>query len=165
MRKGTPYKDTITEEKDWTLVEKIIGILRDASQEAGGVIAAQSAKALELIASSRNGNAEDCEGESCKIAIPYFGTISIGAGKNFTIPKPSQMQLPTPPNSHLGYNSSSATPTASCSHFTGTSDPSQQQQSFCTNIRIRIQVPTQRISPRRTRLSLSILSGPCSNRP
>lgn len=131
---GTPFKDQNNEENDWELVEKTIEVLRSATNEAGGSIASQSAKALELIASSRNPT-RDCDGsQAAKIVIPYFGTISIGPGKGFNMPKPApgtnSMQFPTPPNSHIGYSSSSATPTASCSM---TSDPTQTTQTSTSN--------------------------------
>ena len=93
--------------EDWELVYATIAILNRASLEAGGIVAAQSAKALKMIAKARHGCDAD-DGDTCKISIPYFGTITIGAGKNFKMPKTatpvaafrsatSPAQLPTPP--------------------------------------------------------------------
>lgn len=101
---------TDRERDDWDLVYNTIAILNRCSNEAGGIVAAQSAKALKMFAKARHGcDAEDKDGDTCKVVIPYFGTITIGAGKNFRMPKTattssskfvnmtSPAQLPTPP--------------------------------------------------------------------
>lgn len=82
-------KNTEQDQSDSALVDTTIEILRGASKEAGGIVAAQSLKALEMIAEARHG----CNGEhnsqcTVKVSIPYFGTVRVGAGKKFHIPKP-----------------------------------------------------------------------------
>lgn len=98
------------ENRDWELVYHTISILNRCSSEAGGIVAAQSAKALKMFAKARHGcDNEDKDGDTAKVVIPYFGTITIGAGRNFKMPKTattsgskfvsmtSPAQLPTPP--------------------------------------------------------------------
>jgi len=74
------------DERDWQLIDTSITILKHASTERGGKVAEQSYQALELLAQIRNfgdmegPDPEDCE---CKIAIPFFGTISVQRGKSF----------------------------------------------------------------------------------
>lgn len=104
------HQDIAQEERDSKLVDETIAILHHASTEPSGIIAAQSAKALELIGLGRHFRCEGGkEGDSCRISIPYFGTITIGAGKSFKPggPPPAQaapnvvnpFQIPTPPDS------------------------------------------------------------------
>ncbi|RFU32840.1 hypothetical protein B7463_g3502, partial [Scytalidium lignicola] len=112
-------KASEAEAKDWGLVNKTTELLHRASREPGGTIAAQSARALELIASLHNGcDRRDgfASTKTAKICIPYFGTISIGVGKNFARPQTptGESQSAKPGNSQLenSYPSSAATPTA-----------------------------------------------------
>ncbi|KAL9110989.1 MAG: hypothetical protein Q9227_004604 [Pyrenula ochraceoflavens] len=127
------------ENEDWELVYTTIAILNGASLEAGGIVASQSAKALKMIAKARHGcDVED--GDTTKISIPYFGTITIGAGKNFRMPKTgtpalpisrtSPAQLPTPPCSYGmaqssvggsvgGTSSAQMSPATGPSHYDG----------------------------------------------
>jgi hypothetical protein len=80
-------KNAEQDQSDSALVDTTIDILRKASKEAGGIVAAQSLKALEMIAEARHGCNPENPSETVKVSIPYFGTVSIGAGKNFNIPK------------------------------------------------------------------------------
>ncbi|KAK5462485.1 hypothetical protein LTS15_002197 [Exophiala xenobiotica] len=84
--------DLEQDQKDSDLIDKTIALLKDAAKEGGGVVAAQSAQALEMLAVTRQGCADaaskaDC-GETCQVSIPYFGTISIGMGKQYIPIKP-----------------------------------------------------------------------------
>lgn len=81
-------KNVEQDQSDSALVDTTIEILRGASKEAGGIVAAQSLKALEMIAEARHGCKEEHHGQTIKVSIPYFGTVTVGAGKNFQIPKP-----------------------------------------------------------------------------
>jgi hypothetical protein len=84
--------DLEQDQKDSALIDKTISLLKDAAKEAGGVVAAQSAQAMEMLARVREGiddeKAAECKGETCQVSIPYFGTISIGTGKHFVPIKP-----------------------------------------------------------------------------
>lgn len=81
------------DQHDSELIDRTITLLKDAAKEAGGVVAAQSAQALDMLARVRQGGCdeekvEQCPGETCQVSIPYFGTISIGMGKQFVPIKP-----------------------------------------------------------------------------
>lgn len=85
--------DLEQDQEDSALIDRTIMLLRIAANEPGGVVASQCAKALDMLGKVRSGvcdgkEQKDCKGESCQIAIPYFGTISIGIGKNFIPIKP-----------------------------------------------------------------------------
>ncbi|OAL28500.1 hypothetical protein AYO20_09448 [Fonsecaea nubica] len=77
---------------DSDLIDQTIALLKDAAKEPGGVVAAQSAQALEMLARVRQGcdmeGVKECRGETCQVSIPYFGNISIGMGKHFVPIKP-----------------------------------------------------------------------------
>lgn len=88
------HPDHEQDQKDSDLIDHTIHLLKDAAKEAGGVVAAQSAQALEMLAKVRQGCTErevkECAAnqETCQVSIPYFGTISIGMGKKFVPIKP-----------------------------------------------------------------------------
>ncbi|KKY24903.1 putative c6 finger domain [Phaeomoniella chlamydospora] len=109
--------------QDWALVDETITCLQRASNEAGGIVAAQSAKALELLCQARDKNCECDVGSTCRIVIPYFGSISIGAGSKFQKPqpvrKPANLKA-LPVSGSAAYQNSFPTPPAS----TGTQQPS-----------------------------------------
>lgn len=84
--------DLEQDQADSQLIDRTITLLKVAANEPGGVVASQCAKALDMLGRVRTGL---CDGgkskgdnESCQIAIPYFGTISITLGKNFVPIKP-----------------------------------------------------------------------------
>lgn len=142
----SPQYDHEQNQQDSELVDKTIEILKIASKEPGGHVSAQSAKALEVLAHARHGcNNTKPEG-SVQISIPYFGTITLGAGKHFVPPKTgtyakrgasqtSKMArpnctpagLPTPPSAHS--NSTQQSP-ASASWETG---PGVSQTQYVEN--------------------------------
>lgn len=88
------------DQKDSDLIDHTVSLLKDAAKEAGGVVAAQSAQALEMLAKVRQGcterDAKECTTETCQVSIPYFGTISIGMGKKFVPIKPGTYVSRTP---------------------------------------------------------------------
>ena len=121
--------DLEQDQRDSELIDRSITLLHDAAKELGGVVAAQCAQALEMLARARQGTDdcpagdEDCKNHTCQVSIPYFGTISIGMGKHFvpiksgTYPKPGEPRkinttvaaggmpntgLPTPPSMTSG---------------------------------------------------------------
>jgi hypothetical protein len=83
--------DLDQDQQDSALIDTTINLLRDASNEAGGVVAQQSYKALQMVAEIRHGCDEkrlnDTERNSCQMSIPYFGTVTVAPGANFIIPK------------------------------------------------------------------------------
>ena len=94
----TVGNDPEQDELDWGLIDKTIEILKHASSEKGGKVADQSYQALEQLAQVRN---FDCvgpekDGQSTKIGIPFFGTISVQRGKSFkhVAAKPSPPSQP-----------------------------------------------------------------------
>lgn len=85
--------DLEQDQDDSALIDRTIMLLRIAANEPGGAVASQCAKALDMLGKVRTGicggkDQAECKGESCQIAIPYFGTITIGIGKNFVPIKP-----------------------------------------------------------------------------
>jgi hypothetical protein len=122
--------DLEQDQRDSDIIDNTIALLHEAAKEVGGVVAAQSAQALEMLSKVRQGSdacPESCEVDAktatCQVAIPYFGTITIGMGKQFvpiksgTYPKPGEPRrydttvvaggvpitgLPTPPSMTSG---------------------------------------------------------------
>ena len=84
--------DLEQDQEDSALIDRTITLLRIAANEPGGVVASQCAKALDMLGKVRSGGCDqakkDAQKESCQIAIPYFGTITIGIGKHFVPIKP-----------------------------------------------------------------------------
>lgn len=84
--------DLEQDQEDSALIDRTITLLRIAANEPGGVVASQCAKALDMLGKVRTGlcdtEKKDAHKESCQIAIPYFGTITIGMGKHFVPIKP-----------------------------------------------------------------------------
>ena len=85
---------------DRELVSSITSILQRASLKAGGGVATQAARALEMFGKAKDQGFLGGQGTS-KVAIPYFGTVVFGPGKSFVNQshpqKPDQLQQqPTP---------------------------------------------------------------------
>lgn len=109
--------DLEQDQRDSELIDLTISLLRGASEEVGGVVAQQSAQALEMLARVRHMtpemakccSQEELDRHTCQVSIPYFGTITIGAGKQFvpikpgTYPKPGEpSKRPAAPNQNTG---------------------------------------------------------------
>lgn len=75
------------DEKDWELVRDVVAILRQAAAESGGSVAAESANILGAIYDTRTQRENWTSSATCKITVPYFGTITVGAGTKFLRPK------------------------------------------------------------------------------
>ncbi|CAI7570618.1 unnamed protein product [Penicillium glandicola] len=80
------------DEQDWDMVKKVIEILRQAATEPGGSVAAESANILGAIYDTKDFKRDWSSISSCKITVPYFGTITVGAGAKFSkcCPKPKE---------------------------------------------------------------------------
>lgn len=79
-----PDQNKEQDEKDWDMVKKVIEILRQAATELGGSVAAESANILGAIHDSKDLKQDWSCISSCKITVPYFGTITVGAGTKFS---------------------------------------------------------------------------------
>jgi hypothetical protein len=79
----SPDHSTEQDERDWGLVENIVEILRRAATEPGGSVAVESANILGAIFDTRGLKPDWNNMTSCKITVPYFGTITVGAGTKF----------------------------------------------------------------------------------
>jgi hypothetical protein len=111
-----PEHNEEEDESDWRLVGEVVDILHQARQEKGGSVAAESSNILGEIYRTRS-QVREFSPVTCKITVPYFGTITVGAGAKFPRPdnkghqddvasgpspeslatKPSPNQLYTPP--------------------------------------------------------------------
>ncbi|KAJ5717121.1 hypothetical protein N7488_002767 [Penicillium malachiteum] len=69
-------------ELDWELVGGIVAILHQAASESQcrGSVAAESAHILGEIYRTRSDKKDWSLASTCKITVPYFGTITVGAG-------------------------------------------------------------------------------------
>ncbi|KAJ5620665.1 hypothetical protein N7510_004649 [Penicillium lagena] len=81
----SPNHDKEQDQRDFALVGETIEILRCASSECGGSVAAESATILEQIFNACNPSSTDWKSfahsnRTCKITIPYFGTVTVGPG-------------------------------------------------------------------------------------
>ncbi|KAJ5752973.1 hypothetical protein N7520_009890 [Penicillium odoratum] len=75
------------DERDWELVGDLVAILRQAAAESGGSVAAESANILGEMYNCRLEKGDWDLATSCKITVPYFGTITVGAGAKFASPR------------------------------------------------------------------------------
>lgn len=91
--------DLEQDQRDSDLIDETIALLHEASKELGGVVPAQSAQALEMLAQVRQGvpneKLEECKNSNVQVSIPYFGTITIGIGKQFVPIKPGTFKGPS----------------------------------------------------------------------
>lgn len=82
--------NTEQDRTDFMLVDKTIESLKNASNEAGGIVAQQAFKALQLFAQVRYGCRNPSEPpHTIKVSIPLFGTITLIPGSNFRYPEMS----------------------------------------------------------------------------
>jgi len=115
-------------------IDRTIMLLRNAANEPGGVVASQCAKALDMLGRVRNGACQtpNKETQTFQIAIPYFGTISIGMGKHFVPIKPGtypeagtvRPSMSASAESQQQPQASGGLPTPSCSTHSSQPSPS-----------------------------------------
>jgi hypothetical protein len=106
------------DEKDWSLVETTIQVLRKAAAHPTGTVAAQSVNILQGISQSI-ANMEDVDTQmKCKVTVPYFGVITVSPGKK-------KMK------SRNRFNPNQLTPSNSSGYYSQTSHsaPSSEQAS------------------------------------
>lgn len=76
------------DQNDLSLIHEIISMLYDASDEPGGAVSAQCAQTLEMLAQVKKGisnqELDKSTDGSVQVSIPYFGTMTIRLGKQFT---------------------------------------------------------------------------------
>ncbi|KAJ5728951.1 uncharacterized protein N7483_003459, partial [Penicillium malachiteum] len=106
----SPDHNREEDERDWELIGGIVDILHQAAGESGGSVAAESAHILGEIYRTRSDKKDWNLAASCKITVPYFGTITVGAGAKLAGPRnkghiraPSQ-PVPTTSPSHESPN-------------------------------------------------------------
>lgn len=79
--------------QDWQVVDRVVSLLSDPSAAIDEAVATQGIKVIKtLSAIGRNSGPHVSTSGAMKLAIPYFGTISIARGSKFH-PHPN----PTPP--------------------------------------------------------------------
>jgi hypothetical protein len=101
------------DEKDWELVRDVVTILRQAAAESGGSVAAESANILGAIFDTRTQRQNWTSSMSCKVTVPYFGTITVGAGAKLLRQK-SNDRNDGAPNPLAPANSSTQTASQLC---------------------------------------------------
>ena len=95
--------NALQEEKDWTLIGSIALELKKVSGETTCMVAPQGAQVLEHFIAARHGCSDpDSHEETYQAVIPYFGKITLMAGKNWSSSTPFT-QLPTP-SEEMGNN-------------------------------------------------------------
>jgi hypothetical protein len=80
----TPDHSMEKDEEDWALVKDLVETLRRAATELGGSVAGESANILGAIFDTKNFKKDRHNFSGCKITVPYFGTITVGAGTKFS---------------------------------------------------------------------------------
>lgn len=89
---GIPYSNH-SNAQDWQIVDRVVSLLSDPSAAIDEAVATQGIKVIKtLSAIGRNSGPHVSTSGAMKLAIPYFGTISIARGSKFH-PHPH----PTPP--------------------------------------------------------------------
>lgn len=79
--------------QDWQVVDRVVSLLSDPSAAIDEAVATQGIKVIKtLSAIGRNSGPHASSSGAMKLAIPYFGTISIARGSKFY-----QQSHPTPP--------------------------------------------------------------------
>ena len=112
---SSPDDEVKEADEDRKLVSTTTSILQRASVGAGGGVATQAARALEMFIKAKDHGSIDCQA-TCKVVIPYFGTVCFGPGTSFAnkshpgtqVTQP-QLQVPTPEEEPLVYLNSDQT--------------------------------------------------------
>lgn len=80
----SPEHSKTQDQDDWQLVGEIVGILRQAAAESRSSVAAESAHILGEIFDSRDQERNWSPAMTCRVTVPYFGTITVGAGSKLS---------------------------------------------------------------------------------
>lgn len=67
------------DEKDWAIIDETTAVLRHAAMEPAGTVAQQSIIILEGL--SKNLDTQCPSTVSCKVSVPYFGSVTVIPGK------------------------------------------------------------------------------------
>ncbi|KAJ6187960.1 hypothetical protein N7519_002868 [Penicillium mononematosum] len=101
-----PDQSKEQDEEDWDMVRKVIGILGQAAAELGGSVAAESANILRAIHDTKDFKRDWSSLSSCKITVPYFGTITVGAGTKFSKGRPKAKEPTSVVSDNVGTEAS-----------------------------------------------------------
>lgn len=108
------------DEKDWSLVDATIEVLRKAAAHPAGTVAAQSVNILQGISQSVASMENAYTQMKCKVTVPYFGVITVSPGKKKI-------------KSRNRFNPNQLTPSNSSGYYSQTSQsapPSEQASPF-----------------------------------
>ncbi|OQE46825.1 hypothetical protein PENCOP_c001G04936 [Penicillium coprophilum] len=111
------------DEQDWDMVKKVVETLHLAATELGGSVAAESAKILGAIYNTRDIKPDWCAISSCKITVPYFGTITVSAGSKFFKGRSQSKEQTSIPSDTVQTEVSSSVQCPSQLYTTPISDP------------------------------------------
>jgi Fungal specific transcription factor domain len=153
--------DLDQDQLDSDLIDTTVSLLHAASGEAGGIVAAQSAKTLEMLGKVRHcGEDKDCtddagQSQTCQVSIPYFGTITLGIGKHFvpikkgTYPEPGETRKAsmTARQTAQAINTGLPTPPSMCSNSTQPSPMSSTLDSAGSTSHNLYRAPTDYNAP------------------
>ncbi|KAJ5574946.1 hypothetical protein N7450_008845 [Penicillium hetheringtonii] len=159
---SAPIKEQ--DERDWRLVGEVVEIFRQAKEQKGGSVAAESCNILGEIYRSRSQKPEWAD-VTCKITVPYFGTITVGAGAKFarqknkehddaTMSGSSPTNLPNKQSPHQLY-------TPPFSDFERVS-PANSRPTFGANVPIQTTTGTSNQTPASpgNNIATSLFAGP-----
>ncbi|KAJ5795764.1 uncharacterized protein N7518_004304 [Penicillium psychrosexuale] len=125
-----PYQSKEQDEEDWGMVKKVIEILRQAATELGGSVAAESANILGAIHDTKDFKHDWSCFSSCKITVPYFGTITVGAGTKFSKGRPQSKEQTSVGSGTIGTEASCSEQCPTQLYTPPMSDP---EGALCTN--------------------------------
>ncbi|KAI2727533.1 transcriptional regulator family: Fungal Specific TF [Penicillium roqueforti] len=125
-----PYQSKEQDEEDWGMVKKVIEILRQAATELGGSVAAESANILGAIHDTKDFKHDWSCLSSCKITVPYFGTITVGAGTKFSKGRPQSKEQTSVGSGTIGTEASCSEQCPTQLYTPPMSDP---EGALCTN--------------------------------
>lgn len=92
--KELPSHTKEQDETDRELMRDVVVMLRQAAAEPGGSVAAESANTFGAIYDTRSQTENWTSSASCKVTVPYFGTITVGAGTKFLLKPQANGQVP-----------------------------------------------------------------------
>lgn len=101
----SPEHSKTQDQSDWQLVGEVAGILRQAVDQSGSSVAAESAHILGEIFDNRD-QERNWSATTCKVTVPYFGTIIVGARSKLSRSKNGEQE------SHVSHPSVPALPSS-----------------------------------------------------